>query len=55
MNTRLNGHQHRSAWILSVFSAVGLLLTACGEQTSEESSPAPTTEEQSESSTTQTQ
>lgn len=55
MNTRINDHQYRSVWILAAVSAVGLLLAACGEQTSQESSAEPTTEEQSESSTTQTE
>lgn len=55
MNTRLNGHQHRSVWILAAVSAVGLLLAACGEEASQESATEPTTEEQSESSTTQTE
>ena len=55
MNTRLNGFQYRSIWILAAVSAIGLLLAACGEQTAEESSTAPTSEEQSDSSTAQTE
>ena len=47
MNTR----QNLPTLTIGMLSALGLLLAACGEQTGEQQSTAPTTEQQSETTT----
>lgn len=51
MNTR-NTYQRLSILTFAALSALGLMLVGCGEQSAEQQSTAPTSEQPSESTTT---